>query len=281
LCAGHVWTTSRIAGQRPDQPQALAFAAPSWSAIFPPSGIRLQRFIVRRVAAEVQGCGDADTRNGSLTGTRRAPRRLAIVLVIGAASDLLLGHWLPMQTRLLIGWSPGAIAYLALAWMAVARADPAMTRIRAQTQDQSGYVIFLLIVTAASASFVAIGFIAGDIKGLPFWQRTEQLTLSVAALLLSWLLIQTLFGFHYARLYYMHHPDAATHWGGLKFPGDREPDYLDFAYYVFVVGMTSQVSDVAVLTRRMRRLTLVHVVLSFIYNIAILAMSMNIIGGAI
>ena len=210
-----------------------------------------------------------------------APRRLAIVLFIGVASYLLLEHWVPTQTRLLIGWNLGAITYLALAWMTVARADPTMTRIRAQAQDQSGYVIFLLVVTAASASFVAIGFLAGDIKGMPFWQRTEHLTLSVAALLLSWLLIQTLFGFHYARLYYSHHPGTAEHRGGLKFPGDKEPDYLDFAYYSFVVGMTSQVSDVAVLTRRVRRLTLVHGVLSFVYNIAILAMSINIIGGAI
>ena len=210
-----------------------------------------------------------------------APRRLAIVLFIGVASYLLLEHWVPTQTRLLIGWNLGAITYLALAWMTVARADPTMTRIRAQAQDQSGYVIFLLVVTAASASFVAIGFLAGDIKGMPFWQRTEHLTLSVAALLLSWLLIQTLFGFHYARLYYSRHPGTAEHRGGLKFPGDKEPDYLDFAYYSFVVGMTSQVSDVAVLTRRVRRLTLVHGVLSFVYNIAILAMSINIIGGAI
>jgi uncharacterized membrane protein len=210
-----------------------------------------------------------------------APRRLAMVLLIGVASYLLLEHWVPAQTRLLIGWNLGAVTYLGLAWVTVARADPTMTRIRAQTHDQSGYVIFLLIVTAASASFVAIGFLVGDIKGMPFWQRTEHLILSVTALLLSWLLIQTLFGFHYARLYYSHHPGATEHWGGLKFPGDKEPDYLDFAYYSFVVGMTSQVSDVAVLTRRMRRLTLVHGVLSFVYNIAILAMSINIIGGAI
>ncbi len=106
--------------------------------------------------------------------------------------------------------------------------------------------------------------------------------LSVAALLLSWLLIHTLFAFHYARLYYFLPEGGDEHHRGLKFPDeDDEPDYLDFAYYSFVVGMTSQVSDIAVLSRRMRRLTLIHGVLSFIYNIAILAMSINIIGGVI
>jgi uncharacterized membrane protein len=82
-------------------------------------------------------------------------------------------------------------------------------------------------------------------------------------------------------MYYSLPDSGEEHHGGLKFPDDDEPDYLDFAYYSFVVGMTSQVSDVAVLSRKMRRLTMIHGVLSFIYNIAILAMSINIIGGVI
>ena len=210
-----------------------------------------------------------------------APRRLAIVLLIGWVAYFLLAPWLPGRTRMLIGWNAGALAYLVLAWLAVARANPEMTRVRAQAQDQSGYVIFLLIVTAAGASFLAIGFLSADIKDLSFWPRAWHLTLSICALLLSWLLIQTLFAFHYARSYYSGQPLGSELRRGLKFPGEREPDYLDFAYYSFVVGMTSQVSDVAVMTRHMRRLTLVHGVLSFIFNIAILAMSINIIGGVI
>ena len=185
------------------------------------------------------------------------------------------------RSRLLLGWNIGALTYLILAWATVARADATMTRVRAQTHDQSAYVIFLLVVTAAGASFVAIGFMAGEFRSLPFWPRAGHLTLSITALLLSWLLIQTLFAFHYARWYYSREKETKTHRGGLRFPGDKEPDYLDFAYYAFVVGMTSQVSDVCVMTRQMRRLTLVHGVLAFIFNIAILAMSINIIGGVI
>ena len=210
-----------------------------------------------------------------------APRRLAIVLVIGCLAYLVLEPWVPGRMRVLIAWNAGALAYLVLAWLAVARANPEMTLVRAQAQDQTGFVMFLLVVTAAATSFVAIGFLSSDLKDLPFWPRTWHLTLSVVALLLSWLLIQTLFAFHYARRYYSRHASSTELRRGLKFPGDKEPDYLDFAYYSFVVGMTSQVSDVAVLTRHMRRLTLVHGVLSFIFNIAILAMSINIIGGLI
>jgi uncharacterized membrane protein len=210
-----------------------------------------------------------------------APRRLGIVLLIGMAAFLIFEPWVATRTRILLSWNAGALAYLALAWATIALANPTMTRVRAQSYDQSGYVIFLLVVTAASASFIAIGFVAGEFRSLPFWPRTGHLTLSIAALLLSWLLIQTLFAFHYARWYYSLVKDGATHRGGLSFPGGKEPDYLDFAYYSFVVGMTSQVSDVCVMNRHMRRLTLVHGVLAFIFNIAILAMSINIIGGII
>jgi uncharacterized membrane protein len=163
----------------------------------------------------------------------------------------------------------------------IARTDETLTRLRVQRYDPSGYIIFILVIAAASVSFVAIGFLVGDIKDLPFWPRAARLTLSVTALLLSWLLIHTVFAFHYARLYYSLPDGRDEHHGGLRFPDDDEPDYLDFAYYSFVVGMTSQVSDVAVLSRPMRRLTMIHGVLSFIYNIAILAMSINIIGGVI
>jgi uncharacterized membrane protein len=209
------------------------------------------------------------------------PMRLAVVVVIAVAANLLTRGWFGAGTRLLLAWDVGALVYLFLAWMVVARSDDDMTRLRAQQYDQSGYVIFLLVTTAASASFVAIGFLAGNLKALEFWPRAGYLTLTVAALLLSWLLIQTLFAFHYARLYYARPADGQEHQRGLKFPDEGEPDYLDFAYYACVIGMTSQVSDVAVMARHMRRLTLIHGVLSFVYNITILTMSINIIGGLI
>ena len=209
------------------------------------------------------------------------PVRLAIVIAIAVAADMLMRGWWGTGTRLLFGWDAGALAYLSLAWAVIARSDDDMTRVRAQQYDQSGYVIFLLVMTAASASFVAIGFLAGNLKALTFWPRAGYLALTVTALLLSWLLIQTLFAFHYARLYYAQPEDGKEYQRGLKFPDEGEPDYLDFAYYAFVIGMTSQVSDVAVMARHMRRITLIHGVLSFIYNITILAMSINIIGGLI
>jgi uncharacterized membrane protein len=210
-----------------------------------------------------------------------ALQRVAIVLALAVAASLLLAPWVSARILVLASWDVGALCFLGIGWFIVAHTDETLTRLRAQLYDPSGFVIFLLVVSAASASVVAIGFLVGDIKELPFWPRTLRISLSVTALLLSWLLIHTLFAFHYAHLYYWHPEGDDTHHRGLKFPDDDEPDYLDFLYYSFVVGMTSQVSDVAVLSRPMRRLTLIHGILSFVYNIAVLAMSINIIGGVL
>jgi uncharacterized membrane protein len=120
----------------------------------------------------------------------------------------------------------------------------------------------------------------GDVKSLAFWPKALHLGLSIAAPVLCWMLIHTVFAFHYARRYYAPASREAPA-AGLKFPGLDEPDYFDFAYYSFVVGMTSQVSDVSVTSAQLRRTTLAHSALSFLFNIAVLAMSINVISGAI
>ena len=121
----------------------------------------------------------------------------------------------------------------------------------------------------------------GDVKSLAFWPKALHVGLSIAALVLSWMLIHTVFAFHYARRYYAPASVDEGPAAGLRFPGVDEPDYFDFAYYSFVIGMTSQVSDVAVTSAHMRRTTLAHGVLSFLFNIAVLAMSINVMSGVI
>jgi uncharacterized membrane protein len=207
--------------------------------------------------------------------------RLVLVVAVGCILYLVEPASLSRATRALLTWDLCTFAYLCLGWMTIARADAGMTKVRARLYDQSGFIIFLLVVTAACASVVAIGFVVGDIKDLPFWTKAAHLALSVTALILAWLLIHTLFAFHYAREYYATQGDDHEAVGGLAFPGGNPPDYFDFAYYAFVVGMTSQVSDVAVTSRDMRRVTLFHGVLSFVFNVAIFAMSVNIISGAL
>jgi uncharacterized membrane protein len=204
-----------------------------------------------------------------------------MALVVAAVAFVVQPDSISWHTRAVASWDLGTLAYLGLAWMLIGRTDARVTREHALSQDQSGYVIFLFVVGAACASTVAIGFVAGTIRDLPFWARTWHLMLTIIALVSSWLLIQTVFAFHYAHRYYAAPRGEPAATASLQFPGGREPDYLDFAYYAFVVGMTSQVSDVAVASRSMRRLTMIHGVLAFMFNIAVLALSINIIASVI
>jgi uncharacterized membrane protein len=207
--------------------------------------------------------------------------RLGSALALAIVAFLAQPDSISLHTRAVASWDLGTFVYLALAWWLIAIADARATRDHVLSQDQSSYLIFLFVVSAACASIVAIGFVAGTIKALDFWSRAWHLALTVGALVSSWLLIQTIFAFHYARRYYDHGGRVGAEPAELLFPGKREPDYLDFAYYSFVIGMTSQVSDVAVTSRRMRRLTLIHGFLAFVFNIAVLALSINIIASVI
>ena len=227
------------------------------------------------------GAGKGNLQYTSWIARFGAMQRLGTALVIAAAAFLLQPDSIAWHTRAVAGFDLGAFAYLGLAWALMARADATATRDHALSQDQSGYVIFLFVVGAACASIVAIGFVVGTIRGLSFWPRAWHLALTIAALVSSWLLIQTVFAFHYAHRYYTGPNVKPGTNASLLFPGGREPDYIDFAYYSFVVGMTSQVSDVAIASRSMRRLTMTHGVLAFLFNIAVLALSINIIASAI
>ena len=210
-----------------------------------------------------------------------AMQRLGTALAVAALAYVVVPAAVAWHTRIVACWDLAAIAYLGLAWALIARADARGTRDHALAQDQSGFFIFLFVVGAACASIVAIGFVVGTIRNLPFWIRAWHLALTIAALVSSWVLIQTVFAFHYAHRYYAGPHGEPAPAVPLLFPGGREPDYLDFAYYAFVVGMTSQVSDVQVASRGMRRLTLIHGVLAFLFNIAVLALAINIIASVI
>jgi uncharacterized membrane protein len=210
-----------------------------------------------------------------------AMQRLAVVIAVGVVAYFVQPLSISWHTRAVASWDLSVLIYLGLAWWLIASTDAASTRDHALSQDQSGYIIFLFVVVAACASVVAIGFVVSASRELSFWYRTWHLALTIGALISSWLLIQTVFAFHYARRYYAILHGERTAKPELHFPGGTEPDYLDFAYYSFVVGMTSQVSDVAVTARDMRRLTMVHSVLAFVFNIAVLALSINIIASVI
>lgn len=209
-----------------------------------------------------------------------AQQRLLAGLLAGLATAALP---LPLvwQFRGLLGWSVGVAVYLTLAWWLCERFDAERTRERAQAQDEPSVVLFLLMLLASMACVAAIVVMMQQGKGLTGTERSLHVAVSVVALIASWLFLQTIFAFRYAHRYYQEEKNSEPGGAGMLFPGGQDPDYFDFLYYAHVVGMTSQVSDVQVTSREMRRLTLVHSVLSFGFNMLVLALSINVVAGAL
>ncbi len=209
--------------------------------------------------------------------------RLFLSILVSAITAILLPSWLHLSSRILCIWDSGMICFLILTWMVMLRSTPAMMSHKAKLQDEGRLVILSLITAAVCASLLAIGFIMHQTKNVSTGILLLHLGLSVVTIVGSWLLVDTIFTLHYAHGYYQ--DDLSTsiqdEAKGLEFPGSTEPDYWDFLYFSFVIGMTGQVSDVEVTSHSMRRLALLHGILSFFFNTAILAMSINIIAGLI
>jgi uncharacterized membrane protein len=212
--------------------------------------------------------------------------RLLLAALIGCAASWLVWSGMPALFALAIGWIAGVAFFLAATALVLARATPDRMRARARMQDPLRPVILIVVIAAAAVSLVALGFMlqqkgagAGPIGTGP------RILLAGLAVLASWLLTHTMFALHYAHCYY---GDGSRRRGvrdqdrgGLKFPDELQPDFWDFLYFSFVVGMTRQVSDVQVVSRHIRRLTLGHGVLAFFFNAVILALAVNFIANAI
>lgn len=196
--------------------------------------------------------------------------RSIIALGMGGISWLLTADRFLWQTRILLTWLAYTFTALCMVWFTIARFDAQLT---ARQEDESRPVIFLFTVAGSFISLFAIIALLGSLQGLPPAETTLHAILSTVTVFSSWTLIHSMFTLHYARLYY--EPDEPGLKGGLAFPGRETPDYFDFAYYAFVVGMTCQVSDVAVTCRSLRRLTMLHGVLSFAFNAFIIAFNIN------
>jgi len=212
-----------------------------------------------------------------LISRQDARHRLGIGLAAGALVFFVaLGHLGPWSAAI-AGWNAVAVVILALDWVTILTTPQRKIRELAQQQDLSRFLVFVFVVVTASAALFAVGFLV-SVKSQTGGHFIIHLLLTLLTVIFSWTLVHTVFGFRYAHAFYgdSGDPGVQRHAGGLIFPGDRPPDYFDFAYFSFVVGMTCQVSDVQITSRRMRRLTLAHSILSFGFNTIILALVINI-----
>src|SRR6266576_6270325 len=201
-----------------------------------------------------------------------ARHRVILGSAAGAAIFFSLRSYVRLPTNIIAAWDTFAFCVLISAWLTILITPQRTLRARAQEEDFGRTVIFIFVVVAACASLFAVGFLVSIGSG-----QAGHLVLGLATVVLSWSLIQTVFGLHYAHAFYGDNDQRgeSRHAGGLVFPGERMPDYFDFAYFSFVIGMTCQVSDVQITSHRMRRLALLQSVLAFGFNTIILALLIN------
>jgi len=210
------------------------------------------------------------------------PQRLAYGAAAGIAVGLLPWPLLDGMARGVLGWTVGVAVYLALVWSLAYLLDARQTRERAQSLDQPNVLLLVVVLTAVMFSVVAIAMLLQRVRDLSGLDRGLHVVLALLALAMSWLMIHTVYAVHYAHHYYINEKSRRRdEEPALDFPGKAAPGYADFIYYAFVIGMTSQVSDVQVRSPDLRRITLVHSVLSFAFNMLVLALSINVVAGII
>lgn len=190
--------------------------------------------------------------------------------ILGYLVSLALN--MDVLTHIMFGWDVFCLLLISLHWYMFFNTSASETHLKARMQDETRGEIFAIVVVSTFAGLLAVVLllINKDIEPV-------DLIVAISGMFLSWFLVHTTFGMRYAHLYY---GDSETNRGsGLDFPGDDEPDFIDFAYFSFVLGMTFQVSDVEISSRKIRRLSLLHSLIAFIFNTVIVALTINALAG--
>ncbi len=206
--------------------------------------------------------------------------RLLISVAVGlAVTTGLVATDLRPATKLLFGWDVGVALYLILIYWVIITCGIDEIRRRAAEDDEGAVAVLILTGIAGLAILGAIVAELGIAKTAAPPRTGLGIAFAMATIVLSWTFVHTIFALHYAHEYYGARGDRAI--GGLNFPGRQPPDYWDFVYFALVIAMTSQVSDVAITSKVIRRIATVHGALAFFFNVGILALTVNIISNLI
>jgi uncharacterized membrane protein len=176
---------------------------------------------------------------------------------------------------LLVGWDLFGLTYIVFSLFVFASVPQNKIQERCSKEDIRSWLLFLLIVIACVAGLVTVLSFFSERETLPtpHWLNS---VIGVGAIAVSWIMVHTSFAFRYAHLYYGDdNKQFAKHARGLTFPDDEAPDYFDFAYFSFVIGMTFQVSDVVITSKGVRRLVLLHSLIAFVFNTVVIALTIS------
>lgn len=200
---------------------------------------------------------------------------LRVIVMLGVGALVTIGAALlgAGNASLIIGWIAAALTYLIWVWSRIGRLDAEGTKTHATREDPSRGLADALLVLAGVGSLAIVGFVLVQAAQLSGVARLVLGGLAILSVGLAWALIHTLFTLRYAYLYYDDTP------GGVDFNQTEDPDYGDFTYLAFTLGMTYQVSDTAIGAREVRRTALRHALLSYLFGAVILATVINFVAG--
>jgi uncharacterized membrane protein len=203
--------------------------------------------------------------------TASAGQRVTVAMLAGAVAGAVVSLVTVPSAAVLSGWDVAVVIYLVWVFIAVWRLDPGTTARLAKREDPSAPVAELVVISAGIAMLVAVGFAlvrAGQATG---GMKAFLVTLGLLSVVLSWTIVHTVYALWYARAYYSE-PD-----GGIEFNEEEPPTYIDFAYFSFTVGMTFQVADTNITSKAVRRATLHHALLSYLFGAVLLGLVINVV----
>jgi uncharacterized membrane protein len=199
---------------------------------------------------------------------------------LGAAVGIALLWFLPASisapVRETTAWCLGAATYLLLAFRLMTRCHSDRIRLRAGIQDDSGILILGLILLAIFSSFSAIFGLLSEAKHAAPQAKMLYVGLAAVTIFISWMVMQVAFALHYAHQYYRPGHPLPVGVNGLDFPNDVHPDYWDFFYFSTSIGAASQTSDVDINSKELRRIATLHAIVSFFFNVAVVALMINL-----
>lgn len=211
-----------------------------------------------------------------LNAFRKLLLSLAVAIIVFMATMGVLESKIQQG---LLAWDVFCILFLALNWVTFFTTKPPQIRTEAQKQDEGRVAVFIIALVATLAALLAVILLLVN-KKEGYSKVSLPLVVAFGGMMLSWALVHTVFAVRYAHLFYAdHHTRKAEHAGGLDFPNEEHPDFIDFAYFSFVIGMTFQVSDVTISSRKLRRMVLLHSLMAFAFNTVIVALTINVIAG--
>ena len=207
-------------------------------------------------------------------GRRIAPPRFIAFLAIFVVALIALPGPLGLGRGTMLAFDIAAIAFLVSIVPLLGKDDADRMRARAQTNDANRTTLLALTFVTMVVILVSI---ANELQA-----KTDKssIVVVIATLVIAWLFTNTVYTMHYAHMYYSDEDADGKDNGGLDFPHCDTPDYWDFAYFSFTLGMTFQTSDTQMTRRDMRRVALGHTMLAFVFNIGVVAFTVNVLGGS-